>query len=235
MLENRQELWHSGELQGKPMVRQKQKIRWRMRMKLRWVYFSMQQFSHTSSLIASGRFSIRLIHKTVATSLQWYGWLIPTGICKDLKGLQHSVAWNWKGAWSLGMSKVFACIFLRAPWKQNIVMFLQKTDDPEKVLGSRVSSLSKSRDFSSGSPRLMRRPSLVGPSVAVGITTMSASDVSGSCIFVSIYQHWSGIDLNITTKAWSTISGQLYLKLQFSISIFELLTSAWNVSSWYCA
>ena len=50
-------------------------------------------------------------------------------------------------------------------------------DDHDKVLGSRVSSISRSRDGTS-SPRLMRRPSLVGPSVAVGITTMSASDVS---------------------------------------------------------
>ncbi|KAG0567036.1 hypothetical protein KC19_7G105400 [Ceratodon purpureus] len=51
-----------------------------------------------------------------------------------------------------------------------------KMDDHDKVLGSRVSSISRSRDGTS-SPRLMRRPSLVGPSVALGITTMSASDV----------------------------------------------------------
>lgn len=51
-----------------------------------------------------------------------------------------------------------------------------KTDDHDKVLVPRVSSISRSRDGTS-SPRLIRRPSLVGPSVAVGITTMSASDV----------------------------------------------------------
>lgn len=53
----------------------------------------------------------------------------------------------------------------------------QKMDDHDKVLGSRVSSISRTKD-GTGSPRLMRRPSLVGPSVAMGITTMSASDVS---------------------------------------------------------
>lgn len=53
---------------------------------------------------------------------------------------------------------------------------MQKVDDHEKMLGSRVLSISRPRE--SGSPRLMRRPSLVGPSVAVGIATMSASDVS---------------------------------------------------------
>jgi len=52
-------------------------------------------------------------------------------------------------------------------------------DDHDKVLGSRVLSISRLRE--SGSPRLMRRPSLVGPSVAVGIATMSASDVSDLC------------------------------------------------------
>nr|XP_024396361.1 phosphatidylinositol transfer protein 2-like isoform X1 [Physcomitrium patens]XP_024396362.1 phosphatidylinositol transfer protein 2-like isoform X1 [Physcomitrium patens]XP_024396364.1 phosphatidylinositol transfer protein 2-like isoform X1 [Physcomitrium patens]PNR39831.1 hypothetical protein PHYPA_020111 [Physcomitrium patens] len=51
-----------------------------------------------------------------------------------------------------------------------------KMDDHDKVLGSRVSSISRTKD-GTGSPRLMRRPSLVGPSVAMGITTMSASDV----------------------------------------------------------
>jgi len=53
---------------------------------------------------------------------------------------------------------------------------MQKMDDHDKVLGSRMLSISKLRE--SGSPRLVRRPSLVGPSVAVGIATMSASDVS---------------------------------------------------------
>ncbi|XP_073392189.1 uncharacterized protein [Physcomitrium patens] len=51
-----------------------------------------------------------------------------------------------------------------------------KTDDHDKVVASRVSSISRTRD-GTGSPRLMRRPSLVGPSVAVGFTTLSASDV----------------------------------------------------------
>lgn len=62
-------------------------------------------------------------------------------------------------------------------WELNPSIVVQKIDDHDKVSGSRVSSLSRSRDGTS-SPRLMRRPSLVGPSVALGITTMSASDVS---------------------------------------------------------
>jgi hypothetical protein len=108
---------------------------------------------------------------------------------RNIQGSQRVTALssiNLKRCMKFGDVKNVCLYVLKGPLKTEFLMFLQKTDDPEKVLGSRVSSLSKSRDFSSGSPRLMRRPSLVGPSVAVGITTMSASDVSESCLFVSI-------------------------------------------------
>jgi hypothetical protein len=54
-------------------------------------------------------------------------------------------------------------------------------EDIDKAVASSIMMTSKLKDTSSGSPRLMRRPSLVGPSVALGITTLSASDVGKKC------------------------------------------------------
>lgn len=58
----------------------------------------------------------------------------------------------------------------------------------------------------------MRRPSLVGPSVAVGIATMSASDVS------DLYGH----DLYVWT--WSCTSQVSYINFKFPPSLIYALS-----------
>jgi hypothetical protein len=113
---------------------------------------------------------------------EWHGLTM-----EDVRKMEHDTAQAISRARAMALRKVTrqesSSQDLQA--REKVIENEPSVEDIDKAVASSIMMTSKLKDTSSGSPRLMRRPSLVGPSVALGITTLSASDVEDDVLVLA--------------------------------------------------